>query len=225
MISIYNNYLNKVADKTLITSRKGSHTVKKYINILLLSLLIVALSGCGKESEPKEYSETTISFDKDGKITQVIVEEFDEPYYTEDGLKAFFNEKIKDFNSTNFGNGNVELKALSVSDGLARATLSFDSCDTYKDFSGNSIFFGTVSEAYDKGYITETVLKAYGEEKTISKNELMKMSKDNIIVVSEVVRVTCPQKIAYTSANIEIIDDRMVRISSDSTGLAYIVLK
>jgi len=199
--------------------------VKKFIYVLLFSLLIVSLAGCGKESEPKEYSETTVSFDKDGKITQVIVEDFSEPYYTEAGLKAFFDEKIKDFNSTNFGMGDVELEALSVTDGIARATLLFDSSDTYKNFSGNSIFFGTVSEAYDKGYITETVLKAYGAEETISKNDLMKLSKNNIIVVSESVRVVCPQKIAYTSANIEVIDDRMVRISSDSTGLAYIVLK
>ena len=200
--------------------------MKKFISVLLCILLIVVFSGCGDENQAVEdYYETTVSFGKDGTITEVIVESFDKPYYTEDGLKAFFQEKIKDFNSTNIGNGTVELKSLTVESGNAKATLFFDSDDTYKTFSGNSIFYGTISEAYDKGYITETVLKAYGTDGTITKNDLMKMNKSSIIVVSEVIRVSCPQKIAYTSANVEVIDDRMVRVSSDSTGLAYIVLK
>lgn len=199
--------------------------MKKFIFVLLCTFLIISLAGCGDSPVEENAYETTVSFDKDGKITEVIVEPFDQPYYTEDGLRAFFQEKIKDYNSTNIGNGTVELKTLSVEDGIARATLIFDSDDTYKAFNGSSVFFGSVSEAYDKGYITETVLKSYGSEETISKNDLMKMNKSTIVVVSESIRVICPGKIAYTSANVEVIDERMVRVSSDSAGLAYIVLK
>lgn len=200
--------------------------MKKFIFVLLCTFLIASLAGCGGDAAVEENAyETTITFDKDGKITEVIVESFDQPYYTEEGLRAFFQEKIKDYNSTNIGNGTIELKSLSVEDGIARATLEFDDDDTYKAFNGNSVFYGTVSDAYDKGYITETVLKAYGTEGTISKNDLMKMNKSTIVVVSESIRVICPSKITYTSANVEIIDDRMVRVSSESTGFAYIVLK
>ena len=53
----------------------------------------------------------------------------------------------------------------------------------------------------------------------------MKMKDESIIVISEVVRVRSPKKIIYTSANVEVIDEKNARVSSDSTGLAYIVVK
>ena len=53
----------------------------------------------------------------------------------------------------------------------------------------------------------------------------MKMSDAEIIIVGEVVRVDCPKKVTYVSANVEVINDKTVRVSSDSSGLAYILLK
>ena len=198
--------------------------MKKLILFCLCLSLAFSFTGCGKEEE-EDFFETTLSFDKEGKVTDVIVESFSEEYYSEDGLRAFFQEKISDYNSSNIGTGDVKLTELSVSDGKAKAVLVFDNTDTYTAFYGTKAFYGTVSKAYDKGYIQETVLKKVGDSKTISKIDLMKMSDANIIVVSEVVRVKCPNKIEYTSANVELIDDKNARVSSDSTGLAYIVTK
>lgn len=200
--------------------------MKRNIFILLLVFILFSFSACGGGSDDEIFDETTVSINKDGEIKEVIVESFDKDYYSEEGLNAFFQEKISDYNSTNIGGGNVKLEELIVENGKAKATLTFDSADTYKAFNGASIFFGTVSEAYDKGYITETVLKENGSSSTITKIELMNELKDNnIIIVSEIVRVKCPSKITYTSANVEVIDDKNARISSESSGLAYILLK
>lgn len=198
--------------------------MKKLIYLLLCFSLAGLIVGCGDKIE-EDYFETTLSFGKDGKITDVIVESFDGASYSEDGLKTFFNEKISDYNSTNIGKGEVELAELSIVDGKAKASLTFDSSDTYKAFYNTTAYYGTINEAYDKGLISETVLKKAGSTETISKNDLMKMKNEDIIVVSEVVRVHSPKKIAYVSANVEVIDDRNARVSSDSTGLAYIVVK
>ncbi|MDO4189259.1 MAG: hypothetical protein Q4D29_09750 [Lachnospiraceae bacterium] len=198
--------------------------MKKLILLCLCLCLSFTIAGCGSEKE-EEYFETTLSFDKDGKITDVIVESFSEDYYSEEGLRAYFQEKISDYNSTNIGTGEIKLSDLFVGDGRAKATLVFDNSDTYFAFYGTPAFYGTISDAYDKGYIQETVLKKVGESKTISKIDLMKMSDANIIVVSEVVRIHSPNKIEYTSANVELIDEKNARVSSDSTGLAYIVVK
>lgn len=184
----------------------------------------MTIAGCGKPEE-QDYSETTLSFDKDGKVTAVIVEAFSEDEYSKEGLEAYFNEKISEYNSTNIGSGDIDLKELSVENGYAKAKLVFDSCDTYTAFYGIPTFCGTINDAYDKGYITETVLKKTHSTDTLSKNDLMKISDREIIVVSEVVRVECPKKVEYVSANVETIDDRNVRVSTDSTGMAYILLK
>lgn len=198
--------------------------MKKLICALLSICMVLSMAGCGKGEE--EYYETTLSFDKNGKVTDVIVESFSQDYYSEDGLKAYFQEKISEFNSANIGaDGDVVLESLVVEDGKAKATLTFDSADTYSAFYGARTFYGTINDAYDKGYITETVLKAVDSNETISKLDLMKMKESNIIIVSEVVRVSSPKKVSHVSANVEVIDDKNVRISSDSSGFAYILLK
>ena len=198
--------------------------MKKIICFILCFCMFFSLAGCGKESE-EEYYETTLSFEKDGTLKDIIVESFTEDYYSEEGLRAYFQEKISEYNSTNIGSGNVVLEELTVADGKARAALTFDSAESYTSFYGPVAYYGSINDAYDKGYITETVLKSVSGSETLSKADLMKMRKDDIIIVSEVVRVKSPKKITHVSANVEVIDDKTVRISSDSSGMAYILVK
>lgn len=198
--------------------------MKKILFLILLSIIAISLPGCGADTK-EEYFETTLFFEKDGKITDVVVESFDTQKYSEDGLRTFFNEKISDYNSTNIGKGEVELKKLDISEGKAKATLLFDSCDTYNEFYNSTAYYGSITDAYDKGLISETVLKKRGSTQTITKNDLMGMQKEDIIIVSEVVRINSPKKIEYTSANVDVIDERNARVSSESAGLAYIVVK
>lgn len=202
----------------------GGVILKKLIFFLLCMIMMFSTVGCGKEKE-EEYFETTLSFDKNGGIKDVIVESFSQDYYSEDGLKAFFQEKISEYNSSNVGGKDVTLDSIAVEDGKAKATLIFEDSEAYSSFYNSVAFYGTISEAYDKGYITETVLKKVGASETISKVDLMKMSNAEIIIVGEVVRVDCPKKVTYVSANVEVINDKTVRVSSDSSGLAYILLK
>lgn len=210
--------------KQIVCKYTGRELLKKLIYLLLCFVLCFSFLGCGKEEE-ETYFETTLSFEKDGKVTDVIVESFEEEYYSEDGLKAYFQEKISEYNSSNMDGGDVKLKELLVNDRKATATLLFDSADTYTSFYGPITFYGTVNDAYDKGYISETVLKSVDSSDTINKIDLMKKKDSNIIIVSEVVRVKSPTKILYTSANVEVINDKEVRVSSDSTGLAYLLVK
>lgn len=201
--------------------------MKKLICLVLCAALSVSFAGCGKGKKDKdeEYYETTLSFEKDGSITEVIVESFAEDYYSEEGLKAYFKEKISEFNSSNLGEGEIELGDIEVADKKATASMRFDSANTYMSFYGPVTFYGSLSDAYDAGYITETVLKSVDSSETINKYELMQKKDCNIIIVSEVVRVKAPQKIIYTSANVEVLNDKEVRISSDSTGNAYLLVK
>ena len=127
--------------------------MKKILFLILCSIIAISLPGCGADTK-EEYFETTLFFEKDGKITDVIVESFDTQKYSEDGLRTFFNEKISDYNSTNIGKGEVELKKLDISEGRASATLLFDSCDTYNEFYNSTAYYGPSNDAYDKGLIS-----------------------------------------------------------------------
>ena len=55
--------------------------------------------------------------------------------------------------------------------------------------------------------------------------ELKSMTDKSIVILSEPVMVEPLQDIEYVSANVEYLDKRHARVSGDSEGLAYIVLK
>lgn len=194
--------------------------VKKLALLTTLLLILITICGCGTFAA--DYPETSLIFKKNGAITDVIVESFGADYYTLDGLNTFFNEAISDF-SVKDGKGTVSLTELSVENEIARAVLDFDSADTYARFYNANLFAGTINEAYDQGYTMDVTLKSTEDNATISKTDIMAMKDAKIIITDEKLCIKLPYKIKYISANIEIIDEKYVRVSSDSSGLAYII--
>ena len=180
------------------------------------------LSGCGQN--PDNFTESSLIFSKKGAVTDVIVEPFGQDYYDEEGLNTFFAEKINDFKAST-DSGNVVLSSLDVNKGIARAVLDFDKAETYQSFYNVDCFYGTINDAYDTGYGLNVTLKAVDSSETIKKEDLMNMQKKRIIILGEQIQVFTKDKIKYTSANVEVINNKNVRISSDSSGLAYLVLE
>lgn len=194
--------------------------MKKFY-LVLLSVLMFSLLGCSEKTE--DINESSVVISKKGEITNVIVESFGEDYYSEDGLKTFFTEKIREYDSNPGDETGVSLESLVVEEGIAKATLSFSDYKAYSGFYNTDFFYGTVNDAYDSGYIMDTTLKAPRSSETITKADIMKNPDRTIIILSEPILVSSPKKIIYASANVEIIDEKHVRISSDSTGLAYLL--
>ena len=69
------------------------------------------------------------------------------------------------------------------------------------------------------------ILKSAVGTETIGKDEIITMGKNNILIVSDKVAVRTGMPILYTSANVEVLDEKQARISSESEGLAYLILK
>lgn len=196
--------------------------MKKTVLALTIISLCLCIVGCG--NKPASYNESTLIFDKKGAVKDIIVEPFDKDYYTEQGLTTFFNEAISEF-SIKYPAGVVLLSDILVEDGIARATLNFDDVKTYKEFYGADVFWGTISDAYDNGYNMDVTLKSTSSDKTIGKSEIMDMAKKPILIIDEPICVKTAQNIKFASANVEIINGKLVRISSDSSGLAYLILE
>lgn len=195
--------------------------MKKVFFVILISSLCLWMVGCGNSMS--SFDESTLIIGKDGAITDVIVESFDKDYYTEQGLTTFFNETISNF-SVNHPESAVKLSGILVEDGIARAKLNFNSADTYKEFYDTELFFGTISDAYDNGYDMDVTLKSTNSDKTINKNEIMEMAKNTIVIVDDKLCIKTPGNVKFASANVEVINGKSVRISSDSSGLAYLIL-
>lgn len=196
--------------------------MKKHLLVIISLLITMVLSGCGKNSD--DYSESTLVFAKNGAVTDVIVESFAETYYDEAGLNTFFNEKINEF-MTSSDKGTVSLTSIKVEGGVAKATLEFNKAEAYQQFYNSDCFYGTINDAYDAGYGLNVTLKAINGTDTIKKEDIMAMPKSKIIIVGEHRNIVTKEKIKYASANVEVLSNKNVRISSDASGLAYLILE
>ena len=198
--------------------------LKNFITVFLLMLLMLTLlTGCEKKDE--DYAETAIIIGSKGIITNEIVEPFDKSYYDEEELRNTIDKELALYCQNSGNEDSCMLDSLSVTDSVATARIEFRDYEAYAGFNEVDFYYGTVEEAMQKGYTSDVTLKSAVDETTISRYEFESLAESSIVVVSEPVLVKLPGRIAYTTANIDVIDKNLARMASDSVGVGYIVLK
>ncbi|MCR5108573.1 MAG: hypothetical protein K6B28_10480 [Lachnospiraceae bacterium] len=199
---------------------KGMAVLMPCLIVMLMAPLL--LLGCKGKAD---YKETLIRISKKGTIESEIYESFDKPYYNKTELESVINEEIDDFNALNSNEERVKLKETVVEDGSVSVTITYKSCSDYKEFNNVDFFVGTVNEARAQGYPMTLTMKSTGGGPNISEEDLNTMGESKIIIISEPVLVETPSDILYVTANIELVDENHARMSSDSSGKAYIIIK
>lgn len=194
---------------------------KKLFTIFILCALLVL---CGCSSSADDADETTITVSKKGRVSERIVENFSKDYYDIEELKGEFSRSVSDYNNT-IGADEITLKNLELKESKVYVDLDFKGPSDYEKFVGETLFIGTISDAYDEGYRMDVTLKGTANGNKIGKVEIMGMKDKNIVILSEHVRVRTFDDIEYVSANVDVIDDREARVLSESDGLAYLILK
>lgn len=192
------------------------------LTILIPLIFSFALTACSDDDA--KYAETTLSVAKRGKVTERIVENFDKDYYNLEELKGEFTESIQKYNDS-IGAEEIRLKNIELKDSRIYVDLDFNGPSDYERFVGEKLFVGSISDAYDNGYSMDVTLKGTEKGDKIGKVQIMGMSNDSIIILSEHVRIKTFRDIAYVSANVDLIDSDEARVLSESDGLAYLILK
>jgi len=197
--------------------------MRKLLAIILCCIFILSLCSC--KEEQITFDEPSVRVSKNGIITQTIVERFDKSYYNANELQSEIEKAINDYCLNGGGKDDVSLSDVHTDNGNVFVTLVFSSYEADKKFQGEDVFFGTVNEAYDNGYSLDISLLSVEDGSVIGKSELMELKKNHILILSTPGLVNTYNKIVYVSPNVEVIDEKNVRILSDSSGLAYIVTK
>ena len=96
-------------------------------------IMALSLSGCGGVS--MDVDTNTLYVGSNGKITEVIVEDFGEDYYQEEN-----------------GKSGVEVKKYEVKNGVARLLMEYDGYDSYASFNEAKLYTGTLLQAQADGY-------------------------------------------------------------------------
>ena len=198
-------------------------------NIVLLSaviclffLAVLFISGCGTGTD---YNETSVKILKKGRIESDIVESFEANYYNASELKDMLNKAAGEYNEKEGEKDCISIKDIDVGKNVARAVIVYRNSSDYAKFNKVDFFYGTVSEALAKGFDLSMMMLSIDDGGKYGFAELKNTEDTHIVILSEPILVETGSEIKYVSANVEYLDETHARMSSDSAGLACIVLE
>lgn len=194
--------------------------MKKWISVMCILVVSILSVGCGASFQP---SVTSLYVQKNGEITQAIVESFEKSYYSDREFQSMIEKEVDAYNSS-YGEERITIQRLEVVDETLYLLLDFKDADTYEHYNETYCFSGTVDEALEEGLSFNMDFKDADYEEystsdvTEKKNNLVVVLKDEGIVQLE-------KPVKYVSNNVEIISEHMVQIMpiEDENEYAYII--
>lgn len=196
--------------------------MQKWKTILMIMAAACIMAGCGSLGV-KAPEMSTISIQKDGKIMQTIVDQFERNYYDVDELEKMTQEKIKRYSNEA---DDIICESVEEKDGMIIVKMTYQTDSDYTDFNNRELFYGTVSEASKQGYALSDLVSKDGT--SISETELSELSENHVVVIQtaagEELGVNVYDKILYTSGNITLSGKKDAIIEAgEESMLSYIV--
>lgn len=169
------------------------------VPVLILS---TALTGCGASAD---YS--SLSFNRNGGLTQVIVEDWDQEQYDKTELQTQIETDIASYGSA------VSLDSVKTTDSSVIVKMSYESVDAYTAYNQVPLFEGSISDCQAAGYLLEGEFKdASGEN--MDRTSVLNLGNDcTVLVFQEPVEVKVPGKVICYSASLELSGKKQVKAS------------
>lgn len=191
----------------------------RFLAVLLCTCCL--LTGCSGFSP--EIS--GIKIDKKGRVTEVVRENFNQSYYSEDELKAQLTNEVEAYNSQ-AGDKAVKSKGLKVKNGVAELTMNYATFQDYASFNQVDFYVGDVIGAIQAGYMFEGSFRTVSggkvnEESAVWGSEIIGGKNYNAVIVKGPLLVEVPGSIVYVSENVKVTDKSTVVV--DEASRAYIL--
>lgn len=171
----------------------------KKLRLIPLFFAVMLVSGC---STIGNIEQNTIVIKKDGTVIGAIVEDFQDPKYVSEELKAMLEEEITTYNAQ-AGEGKVSLDTYEITEEKkTKIYLKYASDEDYTAFNEEVLFAGTVSEAYEAGYEFADMKDANGTGADIGKAEVLEKGSMKMVIFEEPVHVLVNGKISYISQGV-----------------------
>lgn len=204
--------------------------MKKFKMIGVLAAFALSMTACGTQSTSVEDDfANSISITKAGSIKSVIVEDFAESYYSVDALKSMIEETITEYGKQ-ASDAEITLEACELADQKIKVVLRYNNADAYSGYNSQTLFVGTVQEAYEEGYDLNMTLTGTDKEGTqITRKELLNMGENHIVIMENIVqegilRVNCYDTILYTGDGVHLTAKKKADVEP-TQGYSVIVFK
>lgn len=193
----------------------------------ILCLCAVILVGCGGAKLPEVITEPTIAITEEGAASVWQIGHFDKDYYNLSELTSMAVDEAAKFSGSRGKEGAAVVdKVELLQDGSSRVVVAyqFDSCESCGDFFGNALFFGTVSEAIQKGFGTDVIMRSVKDNTLFTEAQLREAADKYLVITDIKANIYCPRAVTHVSNGALSNDDGSIN-PSGVEGLVYILLK
>ncbi len=181
-----------------------------------------ALCGCGQRDE----NVTSVTVDKEGKVTYLIYEEFGNDYYDLQELSDMAAREISEYNSEYISEKTTleSIEKVEQDNGsYVKMVMSFDSSEDFTNFNQESLFYGTVEEARDKGYlVSDKLVDKNGE--TIPSSYLDEHSDAHVIIITDKIRVLAPFNIEFMTKGVKLSGKKEAELTDTTADTVQLLL-
>lgn len=204
--------------------------MKKCLTTVLSGILVLSLSGCGQTAKlPEEVVNTSLVVEKDGKVISYLVNTFDKDFYSLDGLEEMVKNEAEEFNAAHTDTPEEALTVKTVQalgDGsMVQVVQEFDSADSYAEYNGQDLFYGTRVEALAQGNPVNKELVNAADGTPADPDKLEKvLEKGHLIITNASAYIYCPYPVLYISEGVVMGEDGCVD-ASQSDGVVTILMK
>lgn len=204
--------------------------IKKCLTTVLSGILVLSLSGCGQTAKlPEEVVNTSLVVEKDGKVISYLVNTFDKEFYSLDGLEEMVKNEAEEFNAAHTDTPEEAMTVKTVQalgDGaMVQVVQEFDSTDSYAEYNGQDLFYGTRVEALAQGNPVNKELVNAADGTPADPDKLEKtLEKGHLIITNASAYIYCPYPVLYISEGVVMGEDGCVD-ASQSDGVVTILMK
>lgn len=204
--------------------------IKKCLTTVLSGILVLSLSGCGQTAKlPEEVVNTSLVVEKDGEVISYLVNTFDKEFYSLDGLEEMVKNEAEEFNAAHTDTPEEALTVKTVQalgDGaMVQVVQEFDSTDSYAEYNGQDLFYGTRVEALAQGNPVNKELVNAADGTPADPDKLEKtLEKGHLIITNASAYIYCPYPVLYISEGVVMGEDGCVD-ASQSDGVVTILMK
>lgn len=192
---------------------------KGILTICILSAILLN-TGCGTTFQP---SISSVYVEKNGKITEAVIESFEKDYYSFEELKAEVEKEISTYNQGS-DRDKITIKSLEQKEQTVYLMLEYEDAASYGDYQGTYCFTGSIGDALQEGLAFDMVFKD-AEYQEYGAKEVTAHGSDRVVVLRSEGVVQTEKPIKYVSNNVEILGSHMAEVMpiDDEAEYAYII--
>lgn len=198
--------------------------MSKKLALALALALVLCTTGCKNDVKVTEFDESTLVIHKDGSVTEIMIDSFEQDYYSQSDLESYIDEQVKAYNRSNPSSsdeeGAVSIKKdkVVVEGETARVELTYEGADDYEAFNLVELELTTADDVTG-----DAMMLKYrdAEGNQVSYMDLEDLEKYQAVIVHTTTQAAVDGKIAYVSDNVTMIDDSTAKCEGTLSVIIY----